>query len=304
MTKLATLHKTTFEDRAILHLTGADTRQLLQGLITQNMDKVSVATAAYGCLLTPQGKFLVDFFLVQIGEDILLDCPKSLAALLFQKLRLYKLRANVKITDISDDWTTGMIWGDVQYGPAGQMMGLGSGSSLAVAYNDPRLPALGLRLLAPNRDIVQALNHFDCPAVNPANFEAHRLALGLPNSGPLASGADMISEKTFPLDCNLDQLNGLDYAKGCFVGQEVASRMKRKGEIRKRLWQASFNGPAPAPGTDIHADEKTLGTTASGGGGMVLVHLRLDRFAKAGSPKNVTAGETTLQLSRPAYLKD
>ena len=295
------LHRTTLDDRAIFRLTGKDARSLLQGLITQDMDKVTPGTAAYGCLLTPQGKFLVDFFLIQIGDALYLDHAATLSEMFFKKLRLYKLRAEVAITNVSADWQVGLVWGDsaedMEPGPPGQMMGLGSGASEAVAYTDPRLPELGLRLLFSTEDATAALGHFDCGNASPDDFDRHRLKLGVP-----VVEKDILSEQTFPLDANLDQLNGVDYRKGCFVGQEVASRMKRKGEIRKRLWQGRFDGPQPQAGSAVKAGEQTIGEVASAGDDICLVRLRLDRWEKAGKPDTAETAEGPLALHQPAYL--
>ena len=296
------LHKTVLDDRGILRLTGPDSRTLLQGLITQNVDTVTPASAAYGSLLTPQGKFLADFFLIQIDDDLYLDCHLPLAEMLFKKLRFYKLRANVEISDVTADWTAGLVWGDSEadmpHGPAGQLMGLGSGASRAVAYTDPRLPALGLRFLSPTAELENALNHFDCPQVPADLFESHAMALGV----PLCS-RDIHSEQSFPLDVNLDALNGIDYSKGCFVGQEVASRMKRKGEIRKRLWKGRFTGSAPAPGTPLKAGDQTIGDISSTSGELALIRIRLDRHEKAGAPSIVLAGDMEITLALPEYLE-
>ena len=295
--------KITFDDRTLLKVSGADSKSFLQGLITQDIDKMGIATALYSCLLTPQGKLLADFFLIPEGENILLDCAQEFGEMLIKKLTFYKLRAKVTIEDVSSIWVSGAIWAaDVsgneksgRTGNLGQIMGLGGGDSGAIGYIDPRLGTLGLRFIAPAKDAGAALDHFEGTTGSSADYRAHCSGLGVP-----ASGYDIISEQSFPMDLNLDALNGIDYQKGCFVGQEVSSRMKRKGEVRKRLWSATFKGSSPAPGTAIKAGETTIGEISSIVGDQALVKVRLDRLAKAES--SFFASETEIILSEPVYL--
>jgi hypothetical protein len=290
--------KLVFSDRGLLQISGEERMSFLQGLVTQDVEKMAGMRAIYSTLLTPQGKLIADFFLIPVGDTIILDCHADVAEMLLKKLTFYKLRAKVTIEDISEDWQSGAIWSDEPPAgaiPLGQISGLGSGSSGAIAYHDPRFAVLGLRFITPKQDLAAALDHYEGAEAATDDYVVHCTRLGVP-----VSGRDILPEQSFPMDLNLDALNGIDYNKGCFVGQEVSSRMKRKGEVRKRLWTATFDGPAPAPETPVKASDTTIGSISSTTGNHALIHIRLDRLAKANAP--FLAGETALSLNKPAYL--
>lgn len=248
--------------RAVMRLTGADARSFLNGVMTQDAVLAPPDAPLFSALLTPQGKILFDFFLTPIEGGFYLDCPAFAAPGLMKRLQLYKLRAKVEIA------------------PEPGLAVL-AGEGLA----DPRLAAL------PKRSIVAAGS---APAIDEA-YDAARLAAGVPEFG-----RDFGSEEVFLLDVNYDALNAVSYKKGCFVGQEVTSRMKRKGEIRKRTYVAHFDGPAPPPGTRIAAGDVDIGEILSGREGVALALLRVDRLAGAPEPM---ADTRPLRLSVPAYLE-
>jgi hypothetical protein len=248
--------------RVVLRLTGADARPFLNGVITQDVLLAPPAAPLFSALLTPQGKILFDFFLTPVDGGFFIDCAAPAGQGLLKRLQLYKLRARV----------------DLVMEP-GLAVLIGEGAP------DPRLATLPQRMIA-------AVG--SAPAVDEA-YDAVRLAAGVPEFG-----RDFAGEDVFLLDVNYDALNAVSYKKGCFVGQEVTSRMKRKGEIRKRTFIARFDGPAPEPGTRIKADNAEIGEIMSGRDGIALALLRVDRLAAA--PETTIDGRP-LRLFVPDYLE-
>jgi folate-binding protein YgfZ len=243
--------------RAALRVSGPDARAYLQGLITQ--EPPPAGQAAFAALLSPQGKILFDFLIYCGGESFLFDCDRACSEALAKRLSLYRLRANVTIEPLND-WAIGVDWGRDRSAVGG-----------AAIFFDPRLLALGQRIIGPRNIIAERL-----PPANDNAWRKVRIEAGVPEFG-----SDFASEEVFLLDVNYDALSGVSYAKGCFVGQEVTSRMKRKGEIRKRTLLLSFDGPPPAKGAPVTAGETTLGAVMSGVDGAALALLRVDRLAEA-----------------------
>ncbi len=265
-------------DRAVVRVTGEDRHAFLQGLVTQDIDQMSEGNAIFSALLTPQGKILFDFMIAERDDAFLIDCDKGAAPALVKRLTLYKLRAKVAI-DI--DETLAVMTSTVQ--PA---------ITQGTAFPDPRLPALGWRIIAPKG----AGDRDD-------DYDLRRVALGVPEFG-----RDFGADDIFPLDVNYDALNGVSYSKGCFVGQEVASRMKRKGEIRKRTVIAEYDGQgaelAPDKGATLTAGDFTLGHILSVAKGAALALIRLDRWDKAkAAGANIECEGRPLRLRVPDYLK-
>ncbi|GGD07314.1 YgfZ/GcvT domain-containing protein [Aquisalinus flavus] len=283
-----TVHSYTLPDRAILHLSGPDTLDFLRGLVTQSLTKLTDDQPVYSLLLTPQGKIISDFFIAKKDDDLLLECPASVAETLKKKLTLYKLRATVEIEDVSHVWTAVQMWGEEER----LEKVIAEAPAFLHAYRDPRLPALGVRVLGPTQAKPALPGE-----VSRAEWDGHRTALGVPEFD-----RDFVSEQTFPMDVNMDRLNAIDYKKGCFVGQEVASRMKRKGEVRKRTLIADATAPL-AIGSPVMAGESTLGEITSTAGNQGLALVRLDRLDKAGDTGIFVDGQT-VSLTLPPYLED
>ncbi len=239
------------EDRQVLRIGGADRRKFLQDLVTNNLDKICDG-AVYAALLTPQGKYLADFFLVADGESILLDADAGQVEDLVRRLTMYKLRADVTIAPVGLKVVQG--WGD---GPPPEG-----------AVIDPRDPALGWRVYTETPEPLLA----SFEKGDPAEWHALRIAHGVPQSG-----VELIPNDTFILEAGFDRLGGVDFRKGCYVGQEVTARMRHKTELRKGLVKVHVSGDAPAPGTQIEADGKSVGTLHSCAEGIGLAHLRFDR---------------------------
>lgn len=241
------------KSRAVISLAGEGWRDFLHGLITQDVESLPPDELRFGALLTPQGRLLFDLFVSDDGSGALVDCEAELRPLLVQRLTMYRLRAKVEITP--SDLPVQALFGASE-APQGWMA-------------DPRLPQLGFRGYG-----APALPP-DAARVEEAAYDAHRLALGAP--GPRDWGSD----KTYPIEADFDLLNGIDFKKGCFVGQETTSRMKRRGQIKSRMMPVVFDGPPPTPGTELLAGELRAGEVLSGRDGCAMAVVRLDRVEGA-----------------------
>ena len=277
-------------DRGVVKVTGNEARKLLNGLVTSDMGKVAPARPAFAALLTPQGKIIADFIIVDgagvAGDDFHLDCPRALAPALAERLKFYKLRAKVAIEDISGAVAVMAFWNG------------GAVAASATHYPDPRLSGLGLRCISPP-DPANAAATFGAELVHAAAYEAHRIELGVP-----AGGLDFVYGDAFPHEADMDQLAGVDFDKGCFVGQEVVSRMEHRGSARTRVVPVALGGAAPPPGAAVTADGKTVGVMGSSAGSRGLAALRLDRVAEAlASGLRLRAQETELRLVKPAWAR-
>jgi len=271
-------------DRAVVRVSGPAASSFLQGLITNDIDKAKPGGAIHAGLLTPQGKILFDFFVVPAGEGFLLETAKAKAAELVQRLGFYRLRAQVEIAE-DPAFTVAAAWGE----PARLADG-------ATAYADARLPALGQRILLPAGT---SLGNLGCSLTSEDEYHAHRIALGVPEGG-----RDYAFGDAFPHEAMFDQLAGVDFNKGCFVGQEVVSRMEHRGTARKRIVGVEGEGLLPPSGTDITAGGTSIGTLGSVSGSSGLALLRLDRAEEAkaaGHP--LRAGEVTVGLRIPAWAR-
>ena len=267
-------------DRALIRISGADAATFLQGLVS--VDVAAAGTdAAFGALLTPQGKILFDFLFVLTPEGYLFDVAAGARDALIARLKLYRLRAKVEIEPLSG-WSVAASTGEV----------LSEGE--VRAFPDPRLLDLGARLIGPRAAVAARIAGADV-----LDYERHRIARVVPEFGK-----DFGPDEMFLLDVNADALNGVSYKKGCFVGQEVSSRMKRKGEIRRRTVLAAFEGAAPPKGAPIVAGDSTLGEILSGVDGMALAAARLDRLeASRAAGAEARAEGKSLRLEVPDYLE-
>ncbi len=278
-------------DRGVVKVDGADARTLLNGLITSDMGKVAPDRATFAALLTPQGKIIADFIVAQAepsdGGGFFLDCPRALVLTLVERLNFYKLRAKVIVEDLSETLSVLAIWD-------------GSGSSeYGLLYADPRLPELGLRMMLPPHLSQAAAKDVRAQLVDAGEYEAHRIALAIPRGG-----LDFVYGDAFPHETDMDQLNGVDFEKGCFVGQEVVSRIEHRGTARNRILGVRYDGFAPEPGVPVQAHEKNLGTFGSAARGHGLAMLRLDRVAEAlASGERLTAGGIALEVAKPAWAR-
>jgi folate-binding protein YgfZ len=275
-------------DRGVVRVTGADAEKLLQGIISNDMELLAAQPAIHAALLTPQGKILFDFFVVPAGDGFLLEVARDKAADLAKRLSLYKLRAKVDIQDASEDYRVLMLWGP---SPTGREEAAGT-----VSFADPRLPALGSRILADTHSARGKVAAADALDAAPEDYHAHRIALGVPEGGK-----DYALGDTFPHEADLDQLGGVSFSKGCFVGQEVVSRMQNRGNVRKRVVPIEGEGPL-ASGAEIKAGTAAIGTVGSVSGRSALALLRLDRAAEAmAKGQNLTADGVAITLRKPDW---
>ena len=255
--------------RALIEVSGEDWRSFLQGLITQDVETLSPGQARFGALLNPQGRLLFDLFVIGRDDGAWIDVETSQRETLIMRLTMYRLRAKVRIA--ADETKVFAIF------PA-RPDGVDLGGALVVP--DPRLPELGERAYG---DLAATTDE--------AAYDAHRLALGVP--GP----ADWGVEKTYPIEANFDLLNGIDFKKGCFVGQETTSRMKRRGQIKNRMLPLAFNGQPPAPGSELLNGDRRAGEVLSGADGRAMALVRLDRLEGA-----LTADGHPATAEIPAWL--
>ena len=254
--------------RALVAVSGPDSRPFLQNLLSNDVEALAPGQARAALLLTPQGKFLFDLFVIaapadEPGDILLLDVQAARRDELMQRLKLYRLRAKVQIEPVD-----GAVWAAWGADPGGGWTA------------DPRLPALGWRGYG-REALVDA---------GEDAYDAHRLALGAPDPAK-----DCEADKTFPLEANYDLLNAIDFHKGCYIGQETTSRMKRRSAVKTRMAPIVFAGAAPAPGTAVQtAEGLRAGEVLSGREGRALALLRLDRAI--GGPLTVDGRPVALQV--------
>jgi folate-binding protein YgfZ len=278
-------------DRGVVKIAGDDARRFLNGLATNDMAKVTPSQARFAALLTPQGKIIVDFIVAEApaedGGGFFLDCPKALVGALVEKLNFYKLRAKVAAEDLSAALGVMAAWdgaADSEYG---------------LCYADPRLPGLGTRIMLPPHLAAEAAGDLGATLVDAEAYEAHRIALGVPRGGSDFSYGD-----TFPHEADMDQLAGVDFEKGCYVGQEVVSRVEHRSSARSRVVPVAYDDFAPMSGLPVMAGDKQIGMLGSAANGRGLALLRLDRVADAqaaGTP--LTAGGIALRVVKPNWAR-
>jgi folate-binding protein YgfZ len=278
-------------DRGVVKISGEDARNFLNGLVTTDVTQLSPGLGRFGALLTPQGKITIDFLITEApsghGGGLLIDCPRPLAQSLADKLGFYKLRAKVTVENLSDSLGVIAAWdGEPAMKPD-------------LAFADPRDTALGWRILAPKDLAPKVAGLIGADLADSAAYEAHRIATGVPRGG-----LDFMYGDAFPHETNMDRLHGVDFDKGCYVGQEVVSRVEHRASARSRILPISYDEVSPLPGIAMMAGEKqvgTLGTTAKGRG---LAMLRLDRVADAlesGTP--LSAGGIAIRVLKPDWAK-
>ncbi len=262
---------TCLPDRAALEVSGEDRVSFLQGLVSNDVAAATPGRAVWAALLTPQGKWLADFFITADAQRLLLDVEAAQAAMLAQRLTRHRLRAKVAVNPVPLLVHAG--WD----GPAPVMVGLG-------AVPDPRLPQAGWRLLAAQSPPLTA---------TPGDYDRHRLALGLPDGS-----RDLEPEKTTLLEAGFDELNGVSWTKGCYMGQELTARTKYRGLLKRRLVPVRVDGPLPAPGTPVTAAGAEVGVMRSGQPGLGLALLRNDAINR----ESLDCGDARLLPARPAWF--
>jgi len=278
--------------RDIVQVSGADARSFLQGLISQDIDKVGPDLSAYGTLLTPQGKYLHDFIIAQQNDHLLLDCEHGRGEDLASRLSRFKLRADVQLEHRDDD-AVFVVFGR----GAPEALDLESRTTATrthgriVAMVDPRTADLGCRLIGPPGDIEALLTDRDIPEISPDAYDRLRISLQVPDGS-----RDLEIEKSILLESNIDTLNGIDWNKGCYMGQELTARTKYRGLVKRGL-VAFRSGTEPAqPGDPVLAGDKVVGEVRSTSGDLLLASVRLDALEN-GTPPLETAGKPLSRLS-------
>jgi folate-binding protein YgfZ len=281
------------EDRGVLAITGPDRASFLQGLVSNDTARISNERAIYAALLTAQGKYLHDFMLAEIGETIWLDGEAARLGDLRRRLSMYRLRAKVTIEERSD-LAVAAVLGGAAFGlpeEAGAARRLDEG----VAFVDPRLAALGARIILPKDNIRPVLQDAGAAEAEFAEYDRLRLSLGVPDGS-----RDLVLDKSILLEAGFDELHGVDWQKGCYIGQELTARTKYRGLIKKRLFPVRIDGPAPEPGAIITQDGRDAGEMRSSRDGIGLALLRLEAL---GPGKSLTAGGSTIEPLTPAWMQ-
>ncbi|MBI1361324.1 MAG: folate-binding protein [Alphaproteobacteria bacterium] len=253
------------DQRAVVSVNGPDAESFLQGLVTQDVLGLARGQRRYAALLTPQGKIIADMILERSDEGFLVDCDRDAALLLLKRLNLFRLRARVTIEARPD--------------------------LAVIAFDgsaDPRSPEAPPRRIGPPVETQG----------DPLAYHAMRIAAGLAEQG-----ADFGADEVFPADINMDLQGGVDFRKGCFVGQEVVSRMKRRGIARRRTLRVGFHGEAPAPPCPLLANDFEIGTLTSVAGATGLARVRIDRLAEAERDgEGFSASGVRLAFHHPDWL--
>jgi folate-binding protein YgfZ len=280
---MASLQHTLLPHRSVIAVGGPDRVEFLQGLISNDTTKVGPGQAIWAALLTPQGRFLNDMFVVEDGSStFLMETERERAAALARKLKMYTLRSKVTVEDRSAAMEVAVVFGP----DADKLLPVAG----ATAFVDPRLPELGVRVLAPVGQTAALLGLTEAPL---GDYEAMRLRLGVPDGS-----RDLPVEKALLLESGFDELHGVDWKKGCYMGQELTARTKYRGLIKRRLFPVRIEGPLPASGAPIHRDGKEVGEIRSGQGDRALAMLQIDAADGA-----LTADGATLFAERPAWMQ-
>ncbi len=285
------------EERGLVSVAGEDARDFLQGLVSNDVHKAGAGRALHAAFLTPQGKYLHDFFIVQTGGALILDCER--ADDLVRRLKLYKLRARVEIEDMTGTLAAAALFGEDTDKALGLDGEAGSANSFAggVAYMDPRLADAGARAVLERDGAAKALRATGFKPAAAADYDTLRLGLGLPDGS-----RDLTVERAILLENGFDELNGIDWDKGCFMGQELTARTKHRALIRKRLMPVDIEGPAPPPGTPVLFDGADAGEMRSALGGVGLALMRLEHLDKAQQTSApFTAGQSRLTPKKPGW---
>src|ERR1700733_14678169 len=278
-------------DRGVVKVSGEAARDFLNGLVTTDVTLLRPGLGGFGALLTPQGKIVVDFLITEApaghGCGFLIDCPRALAQALADKLGFYKLRAKVGIENLTENLGVLAAWdGDFAIRPD-------------LSFADPRNAALGWRILIPEELAPRVADLIGGELVDSAAYEAHRIASGVPRGG-----LDFMYGDAFPHETNMDRLNGVDFDKGCYIGQEVVSRMQHRGTPRTRTVRVLLDGPAPEAGSTVLAGDKSVGTMGSAADHHGLALIRIDRAGEAlGAGTPLTAGGLSIRVADPDELR-
>jgi folate-binding protein YgfZ len=293
---MANAHFALLEDRGVLAVSGPDRRPFLQGLVSNDVDKLGPRQARYAALLTAQGRYLHDFMMIEVDGAILLDAEAARLADLQRRLSIYRLRAKAVLSG-RPELCVAAIFGEAARTVVDLPAEPGSALPFAggVVFVDPRLAALGARSILPRAAARASLLAAGLYEVDFAAYDRLRLGLGVPDGS-----RDMAPEKSILLEAGFDELNGIDWDKGCYVGQELTARTRYRGLVRRRLMPVAIDGPIPAPGAIVSADGREVGEMRSGSAGLGLALLRIEPPLEG---VRLSAGEATVVPQRPAWMR-
>jgi hypothetical protein len=284
------------QSRGLIRVAGADARAFLQGIVSNDVNRVAPGRAIHAAFLTPQGRYLHDFFICEFAGDLLLDCEAARCDDLLRRLARFKLRAAVTLAPEPAALRVALLYGGAARKAAGLPAepGAAAGAFGGVAYVDPRLAELGARAVLPAA-AESGLAVVGFRGGDPAAYERLRLSLGVPDAS-----RDLEIEKSLLLECGFDELNGIDWAKGCFMGQEITARMRYRALVKRRLVPVRIRGEVPAPGTTILAGPEEVGVMRSAAGDVGLASLGIE-FLDGATP--LAAGMARLTPMVPAWMR-
>lgn len=288
-------------DRAVIRVSGPDRVSFLQGLVSNNIETITATKSGYGALLTPQGKFLFDFFVYQQDEDsLLIECERGKngerAAELFKKLRMYKLRAKAELSDVSESYNVLAVFGKDALSSLSLDAAPGTTARIAdgIKAVDPRLSDMGARVILPKNALAE-MAAIGATESDAESYHKLRVTLGLPNGSE-----ELEIEKSILLENGFEELGGVDFKKGCYMGQELTARTKYRGLVRKRLLPIKIDGDAPAAGTAIMNGDKEAGIIRSVHGDSGLALIRLERIS---DDAELIADGAKITVSVPGWVQ-
>lgn len=297
--------------RGVLRVSGPDRVAFLQGLVSNDIEVVSQTQSVWAAFLTPQGKFLHEFFIVEdptgaLSNDkngaegaLLIDCEAERLADLQRRLKLYKLRSQVQLEDVQSTYSVAVLFGDGALAALGLESTPGNSADLSTGrvFVDPRLPELGARAILPSATAEALLKDAGFEAASLAEYDHLRSGFGVPDGS-----RDLEIEKSILLENGFDELHGVDWDKGCYMGQELTARTKYRGLVKKRLMPVEISGPAPAPGTPLLLEGKEVGIMRSAVDTRGLATVRLNALEETGSLE-MQAGETRIIARKPSWMQ-
>ena len=291
------MHKsslTFLENRTVLTISGNDAKDFLQGLVTNDVEKVSNENTIYSALLTPQGKYLHDFFILKIGKKYYLDCEASRVEDLMRRLRIFKLRTNV-IIELANEMCVIAIYGDraIEALSLNNNLGYSKPCVNGIVYTDPRVKTIGARGIVPKTSMIELSENDELKTMPFEHYDKLRISLGLPDSS-----RDMKIEKSTLLESGFDELNGVSFNKGCYIGQELTARTKHRGLIKRRLIPIHLTTSQPSEGMAIEQENKTIGEVRSFQGDWAIGMIRLDALER---DIDITVNGSPIVLKKPYW---
>ena len=288
------------ENRGVVAVEGPDARSFLQAMISNNADNISPSVSIYAAMLSPQGKYLHDFVISQVGSKFLLDTEEARMLDLVNRLNLFRLGSEVTINSMKSETRVAALWRETSPLLLNKNHKPGHTAEISncCVVLDPRVPALGYRVIGTKSNIKKFISHELSNPVTESNFDSHRLEIGIPDGS-----RDIRINKSYLLESNFEELNGVAFDKGCYVGQENTARQKHRGTIRRRLIKVNISGPSPENNERILWENREIGEMRSVSGclGMAIIHL--DRWAEAKAQNaKLRAGSATVIPFLPDWL--